>query len=77
MSSFDFFQHWYPLLPIEDIEPQKPTTATLLGIPLVIWKSPSSLAYQVFLDRCPHRLAPLSEGKIDDQTGNLMCSYTT
>ncbi|MEO0836285.1 MAG: Rieske 2Fe-2S domain-containing protein [Cyanobacteria bacterium J06642_3] len=75
MPSFDFFQHWYPLLPIEDLEPQKPTTATLLGIPLAIWYSPRSETYQVFLDRCPHRLAPLSEGRIDDQTGNLMCSY--
>ena len=75
MPSFDFFQQWYPLLPIEDIEPQKPTTATLLGVPLVIWKSPSSPTYRVFLDRCPHRLAPLSEGRIDDRTGNLMCSY--
>ncbi|KAF8055112.1 PTC52 [Scenedesmus sp. PABB004] len=26
-------------------------------------------------DRCPHRLAPLSEGRIDAATGNLMCSY--
>lgn len=74
MSSFDFFQHWYPLLPVEDIDPQKPTTATLLEIPLVIWKPASSKTYQVFLDRCPHRLAPLSEGRIDD-SGNLMCSY--
>jgi phenylpropionate dioxygenase-like ring-hydroxylating dioxygenase large terminal subunit len=74
MSSFNFFQHWYPLLPVEDIDPQKPTTATLLGIPLVIWKPASSSTYQVFLDRCPHRLAPLSEGRID-QSGNLMCSY--
>ena len=31
MSSFDFFRHWYPLLPVEDIEPQKPTTATPLS----------------------------------------------
>ena len=75
MSSFNFFQHWYPLLPLEDIDPQKPTTATVLGIPLVIWKPVSSPTYQVFLDRCPHRLAPLSEGRIDDKTGNLMCSY--
>jgi phenylpropionate dioxygenase-like ring-hydroxylating dioxygenase large terminal subunit len=75
MSSFDFFQHWYPLLPLEDIEPQKPTTATLLGIPLVIWKPTSSSTYQVFLDRCPHRLAPLSEGRIDHESNNLMCSY--
>ncbi len=74
MSSFNFFQHWYPVLPIEDIEPQKLTTVTLLGIPLVIWKPPSFPTYQVFLDRCPHRLAPLSEGRIDE-SGNLMCSY--
>ncbi len=74
MSSFDFFQHWYPLLPLEDIDPQKPTTATVLGIPLVIWKPTSSDTYQIFLDRCPHRLAPLSEGRIDE-SGNLMCSY--
>ena len=74
MSSFNFFQHWYPLLPVEDIDPQKPTTATLLGIPLVIWKSTSSPNYQIFLDRCPHRLAPLSEGRINE-SGNLMCSY--
>lgn len=74
MSSFNFFQHWYPLLPVEDIEPQQPTAATLLGIPLVIWKSSASSTYQVFLDRCPHRLAPLSEGRIDE-SGNLMCSY--
>ena len=74
MSSFNFFQHWYPLLPLEDIEPQKPTAAVLLGIPLVIWKSDASSTYKVFLDRCPHRLAPLSEGRIDE-SGNLMCSY--
>jgi phenylpropionate dioxygenase-like ring-hydroxylating dioxygenase large terminal subunit len=29
----------------------------------------------VFLDQCPHRLAPLSEGRVDEKTGNLMCSY--
>lgn len=74
MSSFNFFQHWYPLLPVEDIDPQKPTTARLLGIPLVIWQPRSSSTYQVFLDGCPHRLAPLSEGRIDE-SGNLMCSY--
>ena len=75
MSSFNFFQHWYPLLPIEDLNPHQPTTATVLGIPLVIWKPTSSTTYRVFLDRCPHRLAPLSEGRIDDKSNNLMCSY--
>lgn len=74
-AEFNFFQHWYPLAPIEDLDPQRPTPVTLLGIRLVIWKPRSSANYRVFLDQCPHRLAPLSEGRIDDKTGNLMCSY--
>ena len=74
-SEFNFFQHWYPISPIEDIDPKRPTPVTLLGMRLVIWKPASSETYQVFLDQCPHRLAPLSEGRIDENTGNLMCSY--
>ncbi|WP_414577172.1 Rieske 2Fe-2S domain-containing protein [Anabaena sp. CCY 9402-a] len=72
---FNFFQHWYPVSPVEDIDPQRPTPITLLGLRLVIWKPKSSETYRVFLDQCPHRLAPLSEGRVDDKTGNLMCSY--
>ena len=72
---FNFFQHWYPLSPIEDLDPQRPTPVTILGINLVIWKSQSSGTFRVFLNQCPHRLAPLSEGRIDEDTGNLMCSY--
>ncbi|YAF97388.1 MAG: Rieske 2Fe-2S domain-containing protein [Nodularia sp. CChRGM 3473] len=74
-SEFNFFQNWYPLSPTEDIDPTRPTPVTLLGIRLVIWKPKSSETYQVFLDQCPHRLAPLSEGRVDEKSGNLMCSY--
>ncbi|MDJ0650356.1 MAG: Rieske 2Fe-2S domain-containing protein [Xenococcaceae cyanobacterium MO_188.B19] len=74
-SQFNFFQQWYPLSPIEDLDPTRPTPVTILGLQLVIWKSPSSDTFRVFLDQCPHRLAPLSEGIIDQDTGNLMCSY--
>jgi phenylpropionate dioxygenase-like ring-hydroxylating dioxygenase large terminal subunit len=72
---FNFFQHWYPLSPIEDLDPKRPTAVTVLGLALVIWKPSSSPTYRVFLDRCPHRLAPLSEGRVDEKTGHLMCSY--
>jgi phenylpropionate dioxygenase-like ring-hydroxylating dioxygenase large terminal subunit len=74
-SPFDFFQHWYPLSPLEDLDPNRPTAVTLLGQRLVIWKPPTSSQFCVFRDRCPHRLAPLSEGRIDKETGTLMCSY--
>lgn len=74
-SEFNFFQHWYPLSPIEDLDPTQPTAVTLLGLRLVIWKPKFSETYRVFFDQCPHRLAPLSEGRVDDKTGHLMCSY--
>ncbi|AFY35948.1 Rieske 2Fe-2S domain-containing protein [Calothrix sp. PCC 7507] len=74
-SEFNFFQHWYPVSPIEDLDSQRPNPVTVLGLRLVIWKPKSSETYRVFLDQCPHRLAPLSEGRIDDKTGNLMCTY--
>lgn len=32
-------------------------------------------SWVVFEDRCPHRLAPLSEGRLEPSTGQLMCSY--
>ncbi|MGC8711529.1 MAG: Rieske 2Fe-2S domain-containing protein [Leptodesmis sp.] len=74
-AEFNFFQQWYPLSPVEDLDPEQPTSVTLLNQRLVIWKPPAAPEYCVFLDYCPHRLAPLSEGRIDPQTGQLMCSY--
>src|SRR6478672_84118 len=74
-SEFNFFQNWYPLSPLEDLDPKQPTAVTILGLHLVIWKPQSSDTYRVFLDQCPHRLAPLSEGRVDEKTGHLACSY--
>ncbi|WP_066382462.1 MULTISPECIES: Rieske 2Fe-2S domain-containing protein [unclassified Anabaena] len=74
-AEFNFLQNWYPVSPIEDLDPQRPTPVTILGLRLVIWKPKTSETYRVFLDQCPHRLAPLSEGRVDEKTGNLMCSY--
>lgn len=72
---FNFWQQWYPVAPLEDLDPQRPTAITLLGQHFVIWQPKHSDQYLVFQDLCPHRLAPLSEGRIDEQTGQLMCSY--
>ena len=74
-SEFNFFQQWYPLSPLQDLKCDRPTPVTLLGMRLVIWKPQNADSFRVFLDQCPHRLAPLSEGRIDEETGNLMCSY--
>jgi phenylpropionate dioxygenase-like ring-hydroxylating dioxygenase large terminal subunit len=74
-TEFNFFHHWYPLTPVVDLRQDYPTAITVLGVNIVIWKPRYSQTYQAFVDQCPHRLAPLSEGRIDEQTGHLMCSY--
>lgn len=74
-TEFNFFQQWYPVSPVEDLDPSKPTTITILGMRLVVWKPGDSDKFRIFLDECPHRLAPLSEGRIDEKTGNLSCAY--
>ena len=73
--TFNFFHHWYPIVPLEDLDPDHPIAVVLLGQRMVIWKPRFEAQYRVFLDQCPHRLAPLSEGRVDEKTGNLLCSY--
>jgi phenylpropionate dioxygenase-like ring-hydroxylating dioxygenase large terminal subunit len=31
--------------------------------------------FRAFEDRCPHRLAPLSEGRVNPESGHLECAY--
>ena len=73
-AGFDYQAAWYPLAPLEDLDPARPTAVELLGRHYVIWRSPGE-GFRVFLDLCPHRLAPLSEGRVDPARGQLMCSY--
>ncbi|XP_074591718.1 pheophorbide a oxygenase, chloroplastic [Curcuma longa] len=72
--AFSWRDHWYPVSLIEDLDPRVPTPFQLLNRDLVIWKDPNSGSWVALDDRCPHRLAPLSEGRIDE-SGCLQCSY--
>ncbi|OWM73739.1 hypothetical protein CDL15_Pgr026843 [Punica granatum] len=73
-SKFSWRDHWYPVSLVEDLDPRLPTPFQLLGRDTVLWFDKSSSQWVAFDDRCPHRLAPLSEGRIDED-GNLQCSY--
>eukprot|EP00262_Sarcandra_glabra_P013067 TRINITY_DN3533_c0_g1_i1.p1 TRINITY_DN3533_c0_g1~~TRINITY_DN3533_c0_g1_i1.p1 ORF type:complete len:544 (+),score=62.84 TRINITY_DN3533_c0_g1_i1:38-1669(+) len=74
ISKFSWRDHWYPVSLIEDLDPRLPTTFQLLNRDIVLWKDRSTGEWIAFDDRCPHRLAPLSEGRIDED-GFLQCSY--
>ncbi|KAI4368740.1 hypothetical protein MLD38_017261 [Melastoma candidum] len=73
-DKFSWRDHWYPVSLVEDLDPKLPTAFQLLGRDLVIWFDWNDDQWVVFDDKCPHRLAPLSEGRIDED-GNLQCSY--
>ncbi|RZC90902.1 hypothetical protein C5167_028733 [Papaver somniferum] len=73
-SSFSWRDHWYPVSLIEDLDPSRPTPFQLLNREIVLWKDKSTGDWIAFDDKCPHRLAPLSEGRIDED-GNIQCSY--
>ncbi|MGV0028734.1 aromatic ring-hydroxylating dioxygenase subunit alpha [Phormidesmis priestleyi] len=71
---FDCKEAWYPVHYIADLDKTKPTKFTLLGQDLVIWWDREASSWRSFEDQCPHRLAPLSEGRIAAD-GLLECPY--
>lgn len=91
---FNWFKAWYPIVPVEFLDYEKPHAFKLLGMDIVIWNDgelSDSPAFQsrkdrtknakklngnwrVFVDQCPHRKVPLSEGRVEDD-GSLTCSY--
>jgi phenylpropionate dioxygenase-like ring-hydroxylating dioxygenase large terminal subunit len=73
-SSFDWKQAWYPVYYTEDLDKTKLSKLTLLEQDIVIWWDKTDLTWRAFSDQCPHRLAPLSEGRINE-SGQLECPY--
>lgn len=67
-------QRWYPVAYLEDLDRRRPTPFTLLGSDLVLWWEPASAQWRAFADACPHRLVPLSEGRVNER-GELECPY--
>jgi phenylpropionate dioxygenase-like ring-hydroxylating dioxygenase large terminal subunit len=73
-NRFDWQEVWYPVFYIEDLDKTKPAKFTLLERDLVIWWDQHTNSWKAFDDRCPHRLVPLSEGRIAED-GLLECPY--
>lgn len=72
-KQFSWTQQWYPISPINYLDPSKPTSVELLGKKLVIWQDQNQ-NWVVMDDACPHKLARLSLGKINAD-GNLVCRH--
>ncbi|KAL4424531.1 hypothetical protein ABPG77_010111 [Micractinium sp. CCAP 211/92] len=72
-SSFDWFDHWFPIAFVKDIPDGQPYGFRLLDQPIVIWKDGEG-RFRCLRDACPHRLVPLSDGRIAPN-GELQCPY--
>uniref|UniRef100_A0A0D9ZEP5 Rieske domain-containing protein n=1 Tax=Oryza glumipatula TaxID=40148 RepID=A0A0D9ZEP5_9ORYZ len=70
---FDWLDQWYPVAPVCDLDPRKPHGKMVLGLRVVAWFDGGG-EWRVVDDACPHRLAPLSEGRVDGK-GRLQCAY--
>lgn len=94
-GTFDWFKAWYPVVPVEILDPEKPHKFQLLGQDIVIWNDGKYTydgvefgpkknvpkkeqrnrgKWRAFVDECPHRKVPLSEGRVEVD-GSLLCSY--
>jgi phenylpropionate dioxygenase-like ring-hydroxylating dioxygenase large terminal subunit len=63
---------WYQAAWSEEVASGKPIVRTLLDIPVLIFR-PAEGHIAALHDRCPHRFAPLSAGRIEG--GTVTCGY--
>ncbi len=64
-------RYWYVVAETDDIT-DSPHQVRLLGEDVVVWRGPDGMLVAA-PDRCPHREAPLSLGRVVD--GCLVCCY--
>ena len=64
--------YWYPVLASEDVPVGKPVGFRVLGEDLVAWRDLTGKV-QVVHDRCPHRSARLSVGRVVG--GDVQCAW--
>jgi hypothetical protein len=74
---------WIPLLSMKSMMGLGPQRITVMGIDLVVWHSEidgkkkkgndEDVVWTAQVDACAHRLAPLSQGRVDPKTNCVEC----
>ncbi len=72
LQSGSLTKSWYAVALSKQINSRKPFAATVFELPLVLWRDAKGNA-QALLDRCNHRHAPLSDGRIENHC--VVCPY--
>lgn len=72
LVDYDWTEEWYPLYLTKNIPDDAPLGLTVFDKQLVLYRDAAN-ELRCYEDRCPHRLAKLSEGQLVD--GKLECLY--
>ncbi|CAE8680997.1 unnamed protein product, partial [Polarella glacialis] len=72
-GDFSWTRTWYPISPLSYLDESRPNPLTLLGKKIVVWRDAEG-KWNAVQDACPHRMAPLSLGKVAED-GTLVCRY--
>ena len=73
-ADFSWTRQWYPMAFADVTDRTIPHRLELFGQPFVLWWDQIANKWCAMSDSCPHRAAPLSEGRIDEQ-GQIECPY--
>ena len=76
-ENFDYESHWYPVSWACDLEPNEPTKVTVFDIDYVVAKTMSEGKENVICleDKCMHKAAALSQGRVSSNGKNFQCAY--
>jgi phenylpropionate dioxygenase-like ring-hydroxylating dioxygenase large terminal subunit len=66
---------WIPIGAASKLASLSPTSIKVMNLDLAVWYSEETKQWSVLSDACPHRLAPLSQGRINPATGCIECAY--
>eukprot|EP00898_Chlorokybus_atmophyticus_P005162 jgi/Chlat1/5647/Chrsp369S05411 len=72
--SYHWNEQWYPVAFARDFDKKRPLAVTMFDVQYALFYDGKRGEFMCVEDRCPHRLAPLSEGRVTDD-GQIQCPY--
>ena len=79
-ENFDFEAHWYPVIWARDLQPNQPTKVTVFDVDYVVAKVLEGKDGEredviCLEDKCTHKAAALSQGRVTDNGKYFQCAY--
>jgi phenylpropionate dioxygenase-like ring-hydroxylating dioxygenase large terminal subunit len=73
-ANFDYEAHWYPVVWARDLEVNDPTKVTVFDVDYVVSKTSDGEVICLH-DKCSHKGAALSQGRVSSNGKNFQCAY--